>query len=530
MVRRSAALTTAILVVVFVPTVVVVLSFRTDATVAFLGGLAVGLVLLAAATLWSVSGDEHRAGAGVTSRATGTFELPAESGSVTVDGLGFEPDVVQFTATNNVTASGGVPDRTDAWTYGTAVVESDGTIEQQVLSVANDARRTDAGVVSARDDSVLDVIVQDDDGAEALRGTLTGTTTDEFEVRIDASALPESHPEESYEVLFRAFETDGDANASVGWLLTPTEDGVQTVDLGMDADYLALTAVEPLGAMDATETTGQPVGVCHGVAAREASIDQHAVTATVAPSAVSPTGGAAFDDRALHLLHGEDDRSGRTAARVTDLGGQLELTYDEVGANGELGDGPAQRLVAYLALDTGDGPTPAVDHFRLPAPEDGRRHVDAGFEPDAVEFTACTADTVGVERSLPVSPLAFGLSHGVATATHGSEFDHHVLHSSVSGAPRDVGWTDANKGGRARDAASTDGGVPDGSGTAGAVTFSLDTEGRVVARDELRVVGVDETGFDVEISGVDWTGENSQPSRPVVLYTAWPLPGAEGLS
>jgi hypothetical protein len=60
-------------------------------------------------------GGGSTSGAGVTAHSAGTFETPPGGGTVTVDGLGFEPDLLLFTATNNVTADGSILDRADEW-------------------------------------------------------------------------------------------------------------------------------------------------------------------------------------------------------------------------------------------------------------------------------------------------------------------------------------------------------------------------------------------------------------------------------
>lgn len=72
-------------------------------------------------TLRSASGGTGSAtDGGIVAHATGTFETPTDSGTTSVTGLGFEPDLILFTATNNATADGPALDRTDGWTYGKA--------------------------------------------------------------------------------------------------------------------------------------------------------------------------------------------------------------------------------------------------------------------------------------------------------------------------------------------------------------------------------------------------------------------------
>jgi PKD repeat protein len=510
---------------------------------------------------------------GVTAYATGTVETPTDGDTVTVTGLGFEPDALVFTATNTVSAADG-PTRTDGWSYGKATRNGDGSLVQNVVSVADDARSADSAVSAARSGQVVDLLVHDDDRAGALAGSVTATTDDGFELVFDGSALPADHVDERYAVSFQAFETVDDADVNVGYFTTPTEPVVQQVDLGTDADYVQLTAVDPLGEMDAAAVTDGRVGVSHGAASREASTSQHAISGTVASAATgAPTYGA-FDDRAIHLLHGDGDGddgvAGRTTARVTGLGEQLELTYDAVDAppagavesedsaeTGPAGDGDEQepaappRLVTFVAVDTGDGPSPTVDHFEIPRAEESPRHVDVGFEPAMVECTASVAESPGRERTVVGSPLSFGWSHGTAMIDRAGTVDTHTLHSSLTAATVSASapvetpvtrqssdpttpsaTTSTGDDGRAR----SDGGVPGTDGAAEsdqstdtpdrpagvAIAFGLSPHGQVLGRDEVRLTAVDATGFTVES---DWVGppqSRRDARRPVVFYTAWP--------
>jgi len=494
------------------------------------------------------------AGSGVTAHAAGTFETPPGGGTVEVDGLGFEPDLLLFTATNNVPVDGPGLGRTDGWTYGTAQRDSDGTVRQQAVGVANDARQTESGVAAATQGRVVDLLIHDEDGANALLGAVEGTTADGFEVALDASALPDHHASESYVVMYEAFETAEGTDVDTGVVQTPAEASVQTEALGTDADYVALTAVEPLEVIDEERVTAGSLGLSHGVATSEESLSQHVIAQGVDSSAVGPSNHAAYDDRAIHLLHADGPEiAGRTSARVTGLSDELELTYDAVyepddessdereASDGEDGDraGAPPRLVTYVAVDTGDGPAPAVGEFELPAGDEADQRVDTGFEPAVVDFTAGTAADVGTERTVATDPLAFGWSHGVATVDPAGTVDHHVLHSSVTAtevsgrapiATPDSGRSTPSAAEGGDDTATADGGVTARTKRTGAgvVAFVLDGDGGVIGRDTVQLTGVDRTGFEIETErlGQVHSGDPTE-RRPMVFYTAWHGEGVE---
>jgi PKD repeat protein len=543
-------------------------------------------------------GGGSTSGAGVTAHSAGTFETPPGGGTVTVDGIGFEPDVVLLTATSSMVADGPALDRTDSWSYGAATRNTDGSLSQQALAVATDARTSGRGFATAVSDGCLELPLHQDDEVVTLSGTVGATHEDGFEVDFDASDLPPDRYDEEYVVLFEAFETKNASDADIGFFTTPGQEAVRSVDLGIEADYVRLTALDPLGESDATAETGERVAISHGQAAAEASISQRAVTGAVDPTTAGHTCHAAYEDRALHLLHGDHGSiDGRTSARVTEVGQSLELTFDQVYAAGRdesggdagAGDGPADagaggngtgektedptappRLVGFVALDTGDGPSPSLGRIEAPV-EVGPERVDVGFEPEVIEFTAMTMSDVGEESSVARSPLGFGWSHGTALIDAGGLVHHSVLHSSVDGqtatgsGPLSTPVTRAEAGTiggvappgatavpvdvdglAATDAVedlpgdvSPDGGQPEGTDTAGkgtgaapadrtrvgagALGYVVDAAGRVRRREDVRVTGVDRTGFAVErrLLGDDTIAE-AGISQPVVFYTAWP--------
>lgn len=511
-----------------VATLIVLLWLQPAIMASVLTGIAVFALALAVLQYLGVLEVVIRpAETGIVRHVTGTFTTPSGSRTVTVDELDFEPDLLMFTATNDVSTARDPPERTDGWTYGAATLDSDGTIAQHSMSVANDARRTGAAVGASNDGRVLDILVHGDDGPHRITGAVEATTPEGFEVRFDTADLPAHRKAPGYEVLFEAFETADAADVSIGSFRIPREQTVQTIALGTAADFVGLTGITGPGGAVKTQTDGEQVGVSHGTAAADFTISQHAMAVTVEASATGRTVDASYDDRALYLPM-SDDASGRVSARVTGLGEQLELTYDEVVTPESSGKGADGGMVAFVAIDTGDGPVPTVGHFELPAPGDGPRHVDAGFEPEAVTFTTGSANAVATETVDPTNPLSFNWSHGTATLTRGGS--HEVLHGSK--LPWDVanerpdlavrGAAVVSDGGTDLSSGPGVTGQPPGDGGPAAVAYVVD-EGRVRSRADVRVTDTDQTGFTVKTEYVGLDDPDLVTNRrPVIFFTAWP--------
>jgi PKD repeat protein len=495
---------------------------------------------------------------GITAYATGTFETPAESNATSVTGLGFEPDIVLFTAATAL-------DHTDGWSYGKALRNPDGTVTQNAVSIVDDARSADATVCSVRSGRVFDLAAPHHDRAESLAGSVERTTSDGFELGFeDSPATPSDRTDDRHRVMFQAFALADDTDAAVGHVRTPTgpesaapegmsrsrpgrseidpggrtdgetSDGsivTQSVDVGFDPDHVVLTATNA-ARVDEDGGTDGVVGVSHGEAVRsEETIRQRAVNSSLDPGAVHRNSYAATESEAVHLLYGDGDPDRRTTARVTGFDDGIELTYDE------LANGPG--LMTYLAVGGGD--VPAIGHVGVPAPDDaGRIPVDVGFEPAMVELTACNVDVVGGERTVDASPFSFGWSHGTVTPGPAG-IEHYMLHGAFDAvepfggpSPGNAGATGAGHG--------TDGGRPDGgpesaspggsrgsgsagSSPAGAAVFTIDDDGRILGRDDVRVDQITETGFELSVTDVS-TDRRSRSAgrRPVVFYKAWPAP------
>jgi PKD repeat protein len=491
---------------------------------------------------------------GVTAYASGTLDSPRTSGSVAVTDLGFEPDLLLFRATNTVTAGddqGGPGDhRTDGWTYGAAKRTDDGTLEQHVLSAANDFQRTDAAVGAARTGRVLDLVVHEEDAANAVAGTVQTTTPHGFELAFDTSALPGGEADDEYVVMYQAFQFESLDDVSIGHFVTPETAGTHTVDLGVDANHVVLTATNAVAGVDQARVTDGAIGISHGDVVGRSRLSQTVQNSTIDPAQTHRNAYAAHDDRALSVLHLDDGEvRGRTSAEATALGDRLELTYDAVHAPGGT---PARSVVTYVAMDTGDE-EPAIGYTHVPGPESGgETHVDVGFAPSFVEFTGCHVDAVNAVRTAHNNLLGFGWTYGTALVGSDGLPIQQLLQSAVdadalarretlaeggllgstapgiSGASSPLDHVDATT-------SSDDDPVPDGGGDPTrafrsvygrqnvATLLAMDDAGRITGWDDVRVTGVTPRGFRLAIDSLNSTfRERASERRPVVFYKAWP--------
>jgi hypothetical protein len=499
----------------------------------------------------------------MTKYSTGTFKTPLESGVVAVGGLGFKPDVLLFTATNAASFH-----RTDSWTYGKAVRLDDGSLTQNVVSVTTDAGSSERTGGSVRTGQVLDLMVHDDDYLTGLAGSVEAVTDDGFEVVLDASALPDGTGVENYTVAYQVFATPENVEAVIGHAVTPVESGIQEISLGIDANYLALTATDATGEIESATVGADPVAICHGTAVGDGTTQQ-VQTGTVDPGDTLTGAFGAHTDRALHLLDVEDGAiAGCTSARVTDLGETLELTYNEIAPAGD-SKGRTDRtgqLITFVALAAGDE-APEIGTIEFPAAEaGGEQSVSLGRMSGLVTFTTSPA-TAGTDRVLTGSGLGFGWSHGIALRIGGDGVAQSVLQRAVDddlvaryarlltgeADPGDGGGAGDPSGGSAgstggKSPGATDGGAPrggdspptptDGADTgapageepappqlppAVAAASALDLEGTVVGWDALAVTSFDDRGFTLAAASVSSPTRDPVDERPLVCYTAWPM-------
>lgn len=580
------------------------------------------------------SADERE---GIQGYAAGAFATPSEAGTVSVDGLGFEPDLLLFTATNAASVDAStVARRSGGWSHGAAVRAQDG-FAQHVVSVADDDRRTDAGVSATYWDKAINLLVHGDNTIGSMAGAVTATTEDGFEVTFNDSTLPPG-ADRRYAVHYRGFETEDQADVQVGHFPTSEEPRTQTVPLGTDADYVSLTGSTVPTSVNAAVTTDEAVGIWRGQAVayprdpadqprvsagqqdairREGSalerdavregaavreeallggtrarsnfdiIDQHAAVTIVATDAASPDVRGVYDDRALHLPVQPSGTERRwTIARVTDLGEELELTYDRVAGVEET---DRSRLVTFVAVNAGDRRRPALGEVRAPVPG-AAKDVDIGFEPGLLDVTAIRIRNVARDERF-LDALPFDYSCGVAMPGYEGAVSQQALHPSLAAGPRpaphpslgaidpfrmgratgggrvdetDVGADSSDDGGSDGNAANGDDETPGvhpgaqyGSGAtastygraavshggaarprpveydmlvppgekppAVALALARDSAGGITGRDEIAVAAFDESGVRFATDGPE-SGHRSLSTElpPILLYTAWP--------
>jgi PKD repeat protein len=516
---------------------------------------------------------------------TGVFALPTTSGTVSVP-VGFEPDFVFLTVKNGARTDVAV-DRTAGGTFGLVHATGDG-LRNQCLTVADDSQSTDQATCAVADDVALQLVRHSSSGP---LGRVTGEVASTHSTGFDLDVvIPGDDPlAGGVRVLYQAFAADSDVSVEVGHFMTPTEPGTQTVEFGIDADYVSLTTSAAVSDTDQLWTTNTGVGLSVGNAAAGDSLDQTAWGASAWPETDHTTAAVCRTDRALHLLYQDGDRvAGRTSASVTDLGTTLRLQYDRV-YNGpyKLGS-TARHPVSYLAMTGGEKMRPAVGAFTFP--DSGEVvSVDCGFEPALVEFSVVDAP-VGEEVGGRASSRPFDVSRGTAIDT-GDGLRQYVVHHSVVAEPpaarSDVPTADT--GATGGDGTAADGGrrqsrtgnettqtpagtvspddaledsptrdtagsaptadIPSAAGTETGSTAgdsrtapdpaeSADDgrvglwlpqapDGTILGRDELRVGQLTARGFDVTAESFDTDSRSGSEALPTVVYRAWPAVDGE---
>lgn len=496
---------------------------------------------------------------------TGVFEIPSESGLLSVP-VGFEPDLILCSAVNGARTDAAT-DRTAGWSRGIAHWTEDG-IKNQCLTVADDAHNTDQATCAADDDLAIQIVRHEADGPPGrVTAAVTGTTSDGFEV--DVSVPGDDPLAGGIRVLYQAFRTGSDVDVEAGTVMSPTEPGTQTVDLGIDAEHVSLTTTAAVADDDQLWTTDRGVGFSVGHAVAEppadsstvAPIDQAVAGSSAWPGAGHPVAGVADDAATVHLLYQDSDQlAGRTSAKATALGQTLRLQYDRV-YNGphKLGS-TARHPISYLAL-AGEPLRPAVGTFSLPRPGETRT-VDCGFEPAMIECQIAPAP-LGEEVASGATPHPFGASQGTAIAT-GDRLRQYVLHHAiVPGQPEERATHAAANAGAGQVTASTDGGRSAPASETNAAVVDLtdvqplepetpaasradletgvapaapehdddgrvglwlatDSDGTIVGRDELTIAGITGTGFQARVDSVDTDARGADGPRPTVVYRAWP--------
>ena len=508
---------------------------------------------------------------------TGVFEIPQTSGTIAVS-VGFEPDLIVLDATNGARTDSAV-DRTAGWSRG--VARADGT--QYCVTLADDSQSADQATSATREGRALELIRHESD-AEPGRVTLTlaGTTDDGFE--IDVSVPGDDPLAGGARVLYRALRTATGVETAIDHFETPTEPGVQTVELGVEADHVSLTAGTAVEEPGRLWTTDRGVGltVGQGVTDPEGRVTQTARGTSVWPRAGHDSAAVAADERVLQLLYKESDRvAGRLGARLTALGESLRLGYDRVYSGPNKLGSTDRHIVPYLAL-AGRKMCPAVGAVSLPEAGDSL-DIDCGFQPALVELTIVPAG-IGETVSTGATAQPFGWSQGTAIDT-GDGLRQYVLHHAFvpaasagrAGASAEPGEQAAADGGKAtpetgqaaateRDTAATRAstaepgdpsvgaggpatvawpgtddaaGTPDLDDESGRVAAAPErpddgiaglallqaADGTIRGRETTRVTGLHEQGFGVAVERV--TTRAVEGGESTLVYRAWPAAGSE---
>lgn len=446
--------------------------------------------------------------------AVGTFRTPASSGRVSVTDVGFEPDAIVLRASST---TGGANDDaagvagTHGWSHGKVARRPDGSLQQNALCVASDSHSRNTATGASVTDAAVALVLHDDGEAGRVTGAVTATNDDGFDVELDVD-LGGSRAGDRFGVTYEAVELPPDAWAEVGHFRTPTEAGTQEVPLSIDADRVVLTGTNVLGKPEDTVETALTTGLSHGEAIGRSDPSQWVISSAFDPGSIDYHSYAAADDSALWVLfQSEDEIAGQTKASVRRLGESIQLEYEEIhDASATVPGSGIERLVTYLAIDSGDGGSPVLGSVRTPDGTDGDTvTVNLDFRPAVVEFTATPAvgddPGSGVEVAGTTEGAPFGWSHGVALDAGDGTVRQRVISDGINSES-----TNAHAG-----AAS--------SGAAIDVLY-VAPGGTVTGRDRGRVTRFrDDGGFDLEFPQLATSSDSdAEHDRALVFFTAWP--------
>lgn len=265
--------------------------------------------------------------------SAGYFQTPSSSGTTTVSGLPFEPDVIKFYTTLTNFTNG--EETGDGFPYGKGrgfADTRDGTSVS--MSNASGSSSTNGFFEEVRDDYSILQLRSSSDGADfsgRIRGNVTSTQSDGFTVEFDEV------DSQTY-IMFEAYTLEDGEDMDIGIFNMPTETGIQTVDTGIETDMVNLhtmPAADQINTLFGGDTsTGRNDGWCHGWSANNPSgLAQLTLTISIPQENVDGHRTAAYDSEIIRQLWTDNDgyRTGRIRAEVDNLGDSgFSLDYTEV--------------------------------------------------------------------------------------------------------------------------------------------------------------------------------------------------------
>lgn len=435
---------------------------------------------------------------------TGSAFLSGGTGTTIEVDCGFEPDLITFIASS---AAGAVDEDVAeesgpvGWGRGAAAVATDGSVTQYAVWLGADA--SGAGQATGRTEQDTALLIAPSGSSGELSVSVTGTDAEGFEVSFDEASLGSD-----VLVEYVACRTAVDADAEVGTFTTRRSPGMQTIPLGVDANYVELWATTVVTSLGSTATTDGAAGFSSGVAVGREPPSQSVIAAPVDPTTgESSAGYAGRDNRALYLQHGVADGSPQaTEAAVTGLGRRLSLDYESVYQGG---DGPGsedERLVLYIAVNTGDSSLPAVGHIETPADAGNTVEVTTGFRPAAIEFEA-NASVSGLDQSGTLADTPAGWSRGLAAAPTRPARTGPNVQSAVGHSVHTASGLFAHE-------ASDDHAL---------TVLYVDQNGQVTGRDRAEIAEFTPTGFTLRFDATaSSSSSTAEHDRILVRYRAWP--------
>lgn len=427
--------------------------------------------------------------------ATGTLTVPKTSGPVTVQDVGFRPDVVELSVVLGAEADEPMAPTVFGEGHGVYRCAAGGIPEkEQAVFAAVES----VGAETTGETGTSCLLVQSPGASSPLRATMGRLRDDGFELNVQSVGTAAGSV-----VHYRAYHLADPTSVRVGTVSVPANASTKQIDLSggvgddFDPDHVAFRSVVPSG-------SGR-VGVSRGDVVRQASGRDVLATAVEVDASGASNRVAARDDAAIYATDSTGGQ-GMTAAVAAFPEGDsnIELRF-EAPQGGSYTAGRATYVATESPVsdvDEPSGPTvhrPAVGHVAGPSAEGESVDVTLGFKPGLIEIsvaTALTDDGSGLPASADPTAEQSGVAAGIAADA--------VDQASVSSGRAGGGFSALSSTSRI------------------AVLLTEDSDGNPVAATSIRLAEVHEDGFTLRFPSLDSDHENLR-----VFYRARPAEPSE---
>jgi hypothetical protein len=427
---------------------------------------------------------------------TGTFTVPKTSGTVTVQDVGFRPDVVELSIVLGAEASEPAEPGVFGEGHGVYRCAVEGIAEKEVAAFAAVERGGTEAVGETKTNCLL---VRMPGSSSRFRASMTQMREDGFDLNVQSVG-----PAAGSVVHYRAHRLADPTSVRVGAVSAPASASTKPIDLSggvgddFDPDHVAFRAVlGPSG-------TGR-VGVSRGDVVRRASGRDVLTTATEVDGPGTSNRVAARDDAAINAIDSVAGQGMRAAVTAFPEGdSNIELRF-EAPQGGTYTDGLFTYVATESPVSNRDEPGgstvhhPAVGHVVGPSAEGESMDVTLGFEPGLIEISVAAALTDDGSE-LPVSADPTGKQSGVAMGVAADLADQESLATGRVGG----GFAALSSTSRI------------------AVLLSEDSDGNPIVATSIRLAEVREDGFTLRFPSLHSDHENLR-----VFYRARPAEPSE---